>query len=52
MSVINDVINNVKDDFSEEGVEEQVLQELKKVGINMMHFRGFHVRTCLFFPLF
>ena len=33
MSVINDVINNVKDDFSEEGVEEQVLQELKKVGL-------------------
>ena len=32
-TVVEDVINNVRENFLDEGVDDQVLQELKQVGM-------------------
>ena len=34
-TVVDDVIINVKEAFLDEGVDEQVLQELKQVSVNL-----------------
>ena len=48
--VIDDVANNLKEDFRNEGVDLQVLNELKQVGVcsvrgGMAHVQG--VRLCV-----
>lgn len=37
LSVIEDVINGVRESFLDEGVDEQVLQELKQIWENKVH---------------
>lgn len=37
LNVIDDVIANVRDSFLDEGVDEQVLQEMKQVWTNKLH---------------
>jgi transcription initiation factor TFIIA large subunit len=36
-AVIDDVIANVRDDFLDEGVDEQILQEMKQIWTNKLH---------------
>lgn len=37
-SVIDDVVNNVREAFIDEGVDEQVLQDLKQVWYSILSF--------------